>query len=998
MKKYSVTTIKNCLIAVFALCLMGACGTKQTSQTADESAVWDANLPDGMYRNPIIYADYSDPDVCRVGEDYYLTASSFNCMPGLPILHSRDLVNWRIIGHALREEHNTLQQDNGVAHGCGVWAPAIRHHNGRFYIFWGDPDKGAFMVSAEQAEGPWTEPVLVKPGKGIIDTCPLWDEDGRVYMVHAYAGSRAGLKSVIAVCELSADATKAITPSRIIYDGHNVNPTCEGPKFYKRAGKYYIFLPAGGVPTGWQVVMKADNVYGPYEAKTVMHQAESPTNGPHQGGWVETPQGEDWFIHFQDIGAYGRVAHLQPMTWKGDWPVIGVDSDGDGIGEPVTCYQKPKTSYTGARPAIQENDEFDQNSLGLQWQWQANMDTRWYYCNATEGKLRLYAHPDNADSQNLWDAPNLLLQKTTAPNFTATTKVSFTPSEKYTGERGGLVVMGRDYAAIILENTPQGILLKQVECLKADKDNAEQTNEAIPLALNEVYLRVSFAWNGEKIAQSEGGHDQRVMCSFSYSEDGEAFKPLGKEFQAREGQWIGAKVGLFCNKPHMTINDTGWMDVDWFRLSANSYTEKMVESHGLGDFYCNRKHKESLQHAGWDYVSGLVANAVLKAWKNNPQNEHWYQAVKAFADNSVVADGSGIRNEKGEDALRPSNIDDLPAGNIFFTLHQEEMKRGNTTEAEKYKRAATVIRNKLKNNHQRIATELPGAGGFFHKAVYPNQMWLDGLYMGATIYAGWQHHFGKSNKEDNMQSWSDIAHQFKTIHRYTYNPDKQLNYHAWSATPEDENSFWARKEGAYKGCSNEFWARGMGWYFAALTDVLEYMPQNHADYPAVLAIYQQVAEGLKRWQDEESGVWYQLLQYDNSKTADGIGDEWKDEYYNKGGKPNYLEASASSIFTYAYLKGIRLGLLDKATYMPVAQKAYRGLLATFIREKSDNSRVDIIQSCASAGLGPAKDPSRTGTSNYYLEGKDVTIVSNEGKAIGSFIMAATEWDMATSHQ
>ncbi len=176
------------------------------------------------------------------------------------------------------------------------------------------------------------------------------------------------------------------------------------------------------------------------------------------------------------------------------------------------------------------------------------------------------------------------------------------------------------------------------------------------------------------------------------------------------------------------------------------------------------------------------------------------------------------------------------------------------------------------------------------------------------------------------------------------------------------------------------------------------MPQNHADYPAVLAIYQQVAEGLKRWQDEESGVWYQLLQYDNSKTADGIGDEWNGQYYNKGNKPNYLEASASSIFTYAYLKGIRLGLLDKETYIPVAQKAYRGLLATFIREKSDNSRVDIIQSCASAGLGPAKDPSRTGTSNYYLEGKDVTIVSNEGKAIGSFIMAATEWDMATSHQ
>ena len=188
------------------------------------------------------------------------------------------------------------------------------------------------MVKAKDPKGPWSEPVLVKAGKGIIDTTPLWDDDGRVYLVHAYAGSRAGLKSVITICELSADASKAITQSRIIFDGHEAHQTCEGPKFYKRNGYYYIFHPAGGVPTGWQVVLRSKNVYGPYEWKTVLAQGNSPVNGPHQGGWVDTPTGEDWFMHFQDVGAYGRLVHLQPMKWVDDWPVIGVDKDGDGCG------------------------------------------------------------------------------------------------------------------------------------------------------------------------------------------------------------------------------------------------------------------------------------------------------------------------------------------------------------------------------------------------------------------------------------------------------------------------------------------------------------------------------------------------------------------------------------------------------------------------------------------------------------------------------------------
>ncbi len=423
------------------------------------------------------------------------------------------------------------------------------------------------------------------------------------------------------------------------------------------------------------------------------------------------------------------------------------------------------------------------------------------------------------------------------------------------------------------------------------------------------------------------------------------------------------------------------------------YSQQMVESHGLVDFYCNRRHQTSLDAAHWDYVSGLVANAVLKTWEAYPDKEAYYQAVKAFADACTNEDGSFIQNAKGENALRPSNIDDLPAGNIFFALYREETRRGNLKDAERYKTATTMIRNKLKYDHSRIDSSLPGAGGFFHKSVYPNQMWLDGLYMGSPIYAQWQHNFGGADAEDNLESWSDIASQFITIHSFTYNPDLQLNYHAWSATPTEPDSFWANQSEPFKGCSKEFWGRGMGWYIAALVDVLEFMPKDHPDYNAVNRVLQDVAAGLARWQDPQSGVWFQLLQYDGSVAADGIGDTIDGKTYNVGTQHNYLEASSSCIFTYGLLKGIRLGLLEAQTYSPVAEKAYQGILKTFIRENDQNG-IDVIQTCASAGLGPRKDHSRTGTINYYLSGEDVTIVENEGKAVGTFILASLEYELA----
>ena len=531
------------------------------------SEVWSPDLKNGTYKNPVLYADYSDPDVCRVGDNFYLTSSSFGCLPGLQILHSKDLVNWSIIGAAIPYALPPLEEPERPEHGNRVWAPAIRHHNGLFYIFWGDPDQGAFMVKAPNPTGPWSKPLLVKPGKGIIDTCPFWDDDGRVYMVHAYAGSRAGLKSVISICELSADASHSVSPSRIIFDGHEAHQTCEGPKLYKREGYYYIFHPVGGVPTGWQVVLRSKNIYGPYEWKTVLAQGNTPVNGPHQGAWVDTAEGEDWFLHFQDVGAYGRLVHLQPMKWVDGWPVIGKDVDGDGCGEPVLTYRKPKMSHNYPICNPQESDEFNGFTLSPQWQWHANINEKWAYYAGDKGVVRLYSYPVVKDYVNLWNVANLLLQKTPAPHFTATMKLTFHPIEKYKGERTGLIVMGRDYAGLILENTNRGLVLSQICCHQADKGKPEQVNDSIFLKNHTIYLKVRFKDSGEKIDESEGGHDQLILCDFSYSLDGKQFLSLGNTFQAREGKWIGTKVGTFCTRPHIQTNDGGWVDIDWFRIS-----------------------------------------------------------------------------------------------------------------------------------------------------------------------------------------------------------------------------------------------------------------------------------------------------------------------------------------------------------------------------------------------------------------------------------------------
>lgn len=387
----------------------------------------------------------------------------------------------------------------------------------------------------------------------------------------------------------------------------------------------------------------------------------------------------------------------------------------------------------------------------------------------------------------------------------------------------------------------------------------------------------------------------------------------------------------------------------------------MIQSHG----------KEWSADKTWDYVSGLVAKTILMYYAQYPDDDLSDQAYgwcKKYADNAIDANGNFYNFKKG-------SLDNIASGKVLLDLYKRESSVARAN-GDRYRLAADYLYRYLRYEYKRITLD-EGKNGFIHKDSYPYQMWLDGLYMGAAFYAEYLATFAP----DDYEAWADIALQFTTIHSHTYDADKSLNYHGWSAKPSDSNSFWANTSDPFKGCSREFWGRGMGWYAAALVDVLSMMPADHPDYSAITEIFCQVADGIRRWQDPQSGVWYQLLQYDDS-------------FVSKGGHHNYLEASASCMFTYALLKGIRLGLLDHAEFGEVAQKAYDGLIATFITES--NGAVDIHHICRSAGLGPSNNRQRDGSADYYLDGSDVNIVSNEGKGIGSFIMASLEYERYAS--
>ena len=453
----------------------------------------------GTYRNPVLNADFSDPDVIRVGQKYYMVASDFHFL-GMQVLESDDMVNWQYISQ-IYHRFDEPGWDENKHYAGGSWAPAIRYHDGLYYVYFCTPDEGLYMSTAKDPHGPWAPLHLVKRVAKWEDPCPFWDEDGQAYLGRSKHGA-----GPIIVHRMSADGKQLLDEGTTVYEG----PIAEGTKFMKRNGYYYLIIPEGGVGTGWQTVLRARNIYGPYERKIVLEQGSTSINGPHQGALVDTPDGTWWFYHFQETPVLGRVVHLQPVHWQGDWPLMGVDYDGNGIGEPVIEWQKPITSSQHFIP--QTNDDFSSSTLGLQWQWNHNpVDNHWSL-KEKKGWLTLKALP--ADRLKL--CRNMLTQKVVGDHSESTTLLTAS-GNCY----AGLFCSGKTFCGMGLCN--DGIFVESQ-------------------GKREVIQKGKF----QKLWVRINNDCQTNRHQFSYSIDGIHFTKAGDAFPMRSGYWKGIRVGVFC--------------------------------------------------------------------------------------------------------------------------------------------------------------------------------------------------------------------------------------------------------------------------------------------------------------------------------------------------------------------------------------------------------------------------------------------------------------------
>jgi beta-xylosidase len=539
------------------------------------------------FRNPVLFADYSDPDVIRVGDTFYMTASSFNYTPGLPILVSKDLVNWRLVNYALK---NIGQERFKIPrHSEGVWAPAIRFHEGMFYIYYGMPDEGYYVVRTKDPLGEWEEPVLVLKGKGLIDPCPFWDEYGRAYIIHGYAKSRIGFKSILGIFEMSPDGLKAISEDHFVFDGNDPSHpavTIEGPKVYKRDGFYYILAPAGGVREGYQVALRSKDIHGPYEIKTVMAQGSTVINGPHQGGLVDTPDGKEYFLHFQDRGLYGRICHLQPVDWEADWPVIGINPDTNGVGEPAFELDKPV--ITSEEPVYLEgSDDFKDGKPNLSWQWMGDHDDSFYgsvtdETGAERDGLRLFCqNPSHDDMPVLWRSSNVLTQKLIYPSFRAETEVD--ASGLLTGERAGVCMTGGQYVAAFIEKDEKGKYY--VKTIHSEGDDAHKSEAVDFSELFESYVKDSglsledalksikwiMTFTGgdtyfQNVTHGSDEADMKLKVYLSFEKTKDIMIDLGIDYTPSDHTWVGAKLGLFALSLGSNSKECGHADFKKFTL------------------------------------------------------------------------------------------------------------------------------------------------------------------------------------------------------------------------------------------------------------------------------------------------------------------------------------------------------------------------------------------------------------------------------------------------
>jgi beta-xylosidase len=484
------------------------------------------------YSNPVLFADYSDPDVIRDGKDYYLIASSFHFVPAIPILHSLDLVHWEIAGHVLEQLNLGPQynMDGGTRYGGGVWAPSVRFHNGLFYLYFPTPDEGIFVTTAAKMTGPWSSPTAVIAGPGWEDPCPFWDDDGRAYLVHSKLGA-----GPLILHRMAPDGKSVLDAGMVIVQDAKKLPTLEGPKMYKRDGWYYIFAPMGGVGAGSQAVLRARNIYGPYDSRIVLEQGETRINGPHQGAYVETPDGRGWFIHFHLQGAHGRIVFLEPVRWQDGWPVIGEAMPGLTVGQPVSDGPLPELIAGAFRTMPETSDDFDAKTLSPMWEWNHNPDNRHWSLAERPGYMRLY--PMRA--ADLLHARNTLTECMQSPSMEFTARLDL--GHMGDGDRTGLSMFDKDqsYIAIQQDHGVREILFS----LK----HRDTVGPILRSPIIEVRVRV---------------HDE--TASYFYSTDnGATFQPLGEPVKLTFSWWKGARPAVFAFNTGSESAKSSHIDIDW---------------------------------------------------------------------------------------------------------------------------------------------------------------------------------------------------------------------------------------------------------------------------------------------------------------------------------------------------------------------------------------------------------------------------------------------------
>ena len=535
---------------------------------------------DGTYRNPIIAADYSDPDPLRVGDDYYLVASTFESFPGVSILHSKDLVNWTTIGAALTDLGSVdsaytarkMERYNG-----GVYAPTISYHNGKYYIYVNLYTDGFYMATADNPEGPWKSGfVKDKYGRRLkvtrwSDPCPFWDEDGKAYLVASHPGKKYWYSYIFQMSEdgtTLSDADSAhMDKKNFLYQypdgGTVISPyhSSEGNRIFKRNGYYYLqhieFTNQGqGEGT---YIFRSRNLYGTlpdgtpgrpgnpgkYEVFTVEKvKNRDSLRIPGQGGYVDTPDGRwFWIGQFTRDYACGRPPHLLPVTWIDDWPVIGVDVK-DKEGQMAWQLPKPVQGYALTLP--QGSDDFDKAELHPQWMWNHVPDSSKWSLTERPGYLRLYA--SSVSGKGFFKAPNTINQRyMRSDSAVVTTRMEIAGMNN--GQKAGLVHFngGKNYAFIAV--TKQNNVCR----MEFEMDGQAAIGTELPSGQNVIFLRTSIGITDE--------------AGFQYSFDGITYHKLGSVYPMKAANFRGDMIGVF------TYDDggqSGFVDVDWFHYQVSN--------------------------------------------------------------------------------------------------------------------------------------------------------------------------------------------------------------------------------------------------------------------------------------------------------------------------------------------------------------------------------------------------------------------------------------------